>query len=100
VTDALEAIGVDDQNFPAPGRGIAAQPDAVKRYADHGMMDAMLSQDCGDVCVMVLHAECWYAMRMGQPQRQLRAEKVGMQVVGDCVNRPVVLCQQLLHRRL
>jgi hypothetical protein len=67
VTDALEVVRIHVQNLTAPGRAVAAQPNTVECHADHGTMDAMLSQDGSDVCVMVLHADGRYTALMGQP---------------------------------
>ena len=55
MTEPLEAVAVDPEQFAAPGRAVGAEPEAVERKPEQRPLETMLGGKRGDMGVMVLH---------------------------------------------
>ena len=55
MTEPLEAVAVDPQQFAAPGRAVGAEPETVKRKTQQRALETMFGGKRGDMGVMVLH---------------------------------------------
>jgi hypothetical protein len=105
MADARAVGAIDQQHFTAPGSAVRAQAHAIQRDADHrarrvAFLDvscAMFGQHRRDMGVVVLHGNGADPLFVRQPQGQVGAEEVRVQVVGHGVDASAFLRQQCAH---
>ena len=101
VTQPLKTLAVYQQDLAAPGQAIGAQTHAVQRYAKHRVHHvvkcAVLGQHCCDMGVVVLHCNGADTVFVRQPQGQVGAEEVWVQVVGHGIDGTPCPRQQRAH---
>ena len=77
---ALKSGEIGHQKFAAPNLAVGAEARSIKGHADHFVGDPILGHATRDVRVMVLDADL---LNIRHLQRQLGAEILRMQIVGD-----------------
>lgn len=94
---------VHPEQLTAPGCPVSAQPHAVKRQADHRLLQPVFSQHRPDMREVVLHTDSRHVQGGSELDGKLGAEEIGVQVVchrsDGRTSQLLVLCQQLLNRR-
>ena len=80
MADALKLRQLGDQKFAAPDSAVEPEPEPIECDADRRTLRAVIGQACGNMGMMVLHADELDAFQF---ERVFRREVLRMQVVGD-----------------